>query len=199
MSDLTAPVGRLSFPDLDEPDHVTAARELRAMVDGLSVKMECRQDTRPVAKDDWKHKANAASVHCAITAPRLPDAVQVDYSAGIGIWLPALAKGTGRLAREIRDAGRPERWTKLYAMQGFLEKCRATWKPEPFDVIAACLRDSDALDYDGDFEAWASDTGFDPDSRKGEKTFRECERIGRAMKRLFGADFQKARELASQL
>lgn len=184
-----------------EPDHVTAARELRAMIDGLSVKMECRQDTRPVSKDDWKHKANAASVHCTITAPRLPDFVQVEYSAGIGIWLPAVRKQKGAHSWELKAAEREDgaRWVDFLRYQPLLEKCRAAWKPDLVDVIAACLRDSDALDYDGDFEAWALEFGFGPDSRKGEKAFRECERNGRSMKQLFGADFQKARELASRL
>jgi hypothetical protein len=41
------------------------------------------------------------------------------------------------------------------------------------DVLQAICRDADVLDY-ADFETWADDLGFDPDSQSGETTYRLC-------------------------
>lgn len=180
-------------------DYQIAAIELRAIIEGLGATIVCAPDNTPLKKDEWAVKANAARVICTISAPPLREPFTTPYAAGIGIWLPAVAKGKGETARLVRLQGKGDKWTKLHARQPLLERARAAWNPELFDVIASCLRDSDALDYDGDFEEWASNSGYEPDSRSAETTFCECERIGRAMKRLFGKDFDKARELAGQL
>lgn len=49
-------------------------------------------------------------------------------------------------------------------------------KPDSRDVIWSLLMDSDVLNY-GDFESWAGDFGYDPDSRKAERTYNDCMRI----------------------
>lgn len=45
--------------------------------------------------------------------------------------------------------------------------------PDTVDVIYSLLQNGDVLDYSG-FESWASDFGYDPDSRKGEKIYKDC-------------------------
>ena len=182
-------------------DHEIAARDLRAIVDGLGATMTASPDSSPLKPDDWAKKANAARVHCVISSPRLRDPLSVPYAAGIGVWLPAMLEAKGEAGARLRQArtSYDKRWEKTYAAEPIIEKARLAWKPGLFDVLASCLCDSDALQYDGDFEEWARDLGYESDSRSAEKTFRECERIGRAMKRLFGADFERARALAAGL
>ena len=45
--------------------------------------------------------------------------------------------------------------------------------PQLEDVLYSLIADSDCLEYNG-FEDWASCMGFDEDSRKAEKLYRDC-------------------------
>lgn len=46
-------------------------------------------------------------------------------------------------------------------------------RPNPADVMHSLVMDSLVLDA-GDFEEWASELGYDTDSRSAEKTYRAC-------------------------
>lgn len=46
-------------------------------------------------------------------------------------------------------------------------------KPDPIDVIYSLVMDSSVLDS-GDFENWASELGYETDSRKAESIYRAC-------------------------
>lgn len=46
-------------------------------------------------------------------------------------------------------------------------------QPKALDVIHSLVMDSDVLDAGG-FESWASDLGFDTDSRNAEKIYQAC-------------------------
>lgn len=63
-------------------------------------------------------------------------------------------------------------------------------EPKLEDVLC-CLFDENP-DSSGSFEDWCSDFGYDPDSRKAERIYRGCVRIGARLHRLFGADFEEA-------
>lgn len=45
--------------------------------------------------------------------------------------------------------------------------------PEPLDVIHSLASDSDTLYY-STYEDWADSLGYDPDSRDGERIYRQC-------------------------
>lgn len=45
--------------------------------------------------------------------------------------------------------------------------------PDPVDVFYSLAMDSDVLNY-GTFEEWASEFGYDPDSRSAESIYRAC-------------------------
>jgi hypothetical protein len=49
--------------------------------------------------------------------------------------------------------------------------------PDACDVLHSLLMDSEVLDSNS-FESWASDFGYDPDSRKAESIYRACLEIG---------------------
>lgn len=57
--------------------------------------------------------------------------------------------------------------------------------PDVADVMYCLLSDAEAIDYPS-YEEWAADLGFDADSRKGERAYRECLATGLALRRLFG-------------
>lgn len=71
--------------------------------------------------------------------------------------------------------------------------------PDPVDVFASLVRDSDVLESGG-FESWAADCGYDVDSRKAEAIFRLCVEHALALAGAIGhADLARARDLARQL
>jgi hypothetical protein len=58
-------------------------------------------------------------------------------------------------------------------------------KPDGWEVLACCARDGvDALFDNGSFEDWASNYGYDPDSRSAERIFNQTREVGLKMLRL---------------
>src|SRR5690606_18142052 len=79
----------------------------------------------------------------------------------------------------IRDLGNHGSIGRMDAIQNECQTAKH-WKtrqniPSPtIDEFLYCLvSDSSVLDC-GEFKNWASDYGYDPDSRKAEKIYREC-------------------------
>ena len=69
--------------------------------------------------------------------------------------------------------------------------------PLPRDVLYSLGMDASVIDYPS-FEEWASDFGYEPDSRKAEKTYQECLRIALELRAMLGdAGMQSLRD-ASQ-
>lgn len=67
--------------------------------------------------------------------------------------------------------------------------------PDIVDVIYSLLMDAQAIDCQ-DFEMWAGDMGYDTDSRKAEGIYKECVKIGMAMRACLGDELiEKLREL----
>lgn len=58
-------------------------------------------------------------------------------------------------------------------------------KPNTLDVIYSLLLDADVLNSDS-YEDWASNTGFDPDSRKGEKLYKQALEIALKLRNALG-------------
>lgn len=68
-------------------------------------------------------------------------------------------------------------------------------KPELRDVLYSLVSDSDVLESSG-FEDWASNLGYDTDSRKAEAIYNSCIEIALKLKALIGqANLDKLREL----
>lgn len=67
--------------------------------------------------------------------------------------------------------------------------------PDIVDVIHSLLLDSQAIDYQ-DIEQWAGDMGYDNDSRNAETIYKQCVKIGLAMRACLGDELiDKLREL----
>lgn len=61
-------------------------------------------------------------------------------------------------------------------------------EPKAADVLNALASDSAGFDNARSFEDWASEYGYDPDSRKAEKIYRVCERQAAKLKNFLGDD-----------
>lgn len=73
----------------------------------------------------------------------------------------------GFKASGVRWGGRPEAYG---ATRGNVAQ---PIKPDSLNVLASLAMDSDVIDAGG-FESWASDLGYDTDSRKAESIYRAC-------------------------
>lgn len=65
-----------------------------------------------------------------------------------------------------------------------------TKEPTLADILDCLASDAAGIDNARDFEDWCAELGYDPDSRKAEKTFKVCEKQAESLKRLFGEDFK---------
>lgn len=73
-----------------------------------------------------------------------------------------------------------ECWAALAAIR------RTRWTPDPIEILWAIARDGDALE--STFEDWASELGYDTDSRKAERTYRACQENCLRLKKILSAD-----------
>lgn len=62
-----------------------------------------------------------------------------------------------------------------------------TSEPEAVGVLECLLSDSDVDNYD--FEEWARNLGYDPDSRKAEKTYKACQKLTEKLHKFLGENF----------
>lgn len=63
------------------------------------------------------------------------------------------------------------------------------------DVVAAIVRDADCGNYS--LDEFCSELGYEEDSRKAEKIWRQCKAMLPKVKKFFGADFAEVAEAAS--
>lgn len=71
--------------------------------------------------------------------------------------------------------------------------------PAMADVLSSLLSDADAIDC-GTFEEWASNLGYDTDSRNAEAIYRACIDCGLALRRMLGDEaIRKLHELLADL
>jgi hypothetical protein len=64
-----------------------------------------------------------------------------------------------------------------------------TSKPNTFDAAHCVLSDASGFENSQGFEDWASDYGYDTDSRDAEDIYRATERVHRNIMRLLGDDY----------
>lgn len=96
------------------------------------------------------------------------------YSAGSAHCPAYLAKGLGHTNSIMRDAAiRYECEQGFASLHVFGLKRGKPLMPDALDVLYSLAMDASVLDAGG-FENWASDFGYDTDSRKAESVYRAC-------------------------
>jgi hypothetical protein len=135
-----------------------------------------------------------------------------DYGAGTG-HTPA-AKASAR-ALNLASAHMPERSARQALIDWEIEhglaarfamgdsiigdRRRGVLRPDYVDVFSSLAMDSDVIDAGG-FESWASDCGYDTDSRAAESIYRACLEIALKLRAALGDEaLREAQELAREL
>lgn len=204
----------------ERPDYEVAREELAALMTALGltfafefvplskVSAERRaswshssHDGKPRPFLTWKAKLHKGTVPGEPTGPVI---METEYSAGSG-HCPASKRGRTDTDRAHMIAWECEHGRKAdgIAYEGREVRCWGSSKgallPDPVDVFALLLSDSDVIDC-ATFEEWASDCGYDTDSRKAEAIYRACLEIGLKLRAALGDEtLSKAREIAGRL
>jgi len=64
-------------------------------------------------------------------------------------------------------------------------------EPTVADVVSCLISDAEGVKNARDFEDWARDLGFDPDSRKAERIWKVCIKLQARIERLLGEDYSR--------
>lgn len=126
-----------------------------------------------------------------------------DYMQGIG-YVPGYPQGLAGRRRTIEEDEQLKfytsaAWTGKYPTKFHRNINHTSTKPLPpptlRDVLYSLVADSDVLETSG-FEEWASNLGYDTDSRKAEAIYNSCIEIALKLKALIGwENLEKLREL----
>jgi hypothetical protein len=133
--------------------------------------------------------------------------VAIDYSAGVG-HCPSTGysrKGDPQAERRLLEfecehgiRGRYLVTTDMVIPYIYSSgKGRQRILPKLADVLSCLVTDADAINYSS-FEDWASSFGYDTDSRKAEKIYQECLKIGLALRNSLSDDGLKRLQNAAQ-
>lgn len=143
----------------------------------LNWKVTLKCNGREVITTDY----SAGSAHCPSHGKKLPTG-----------WDKS-PKAWPREAVEFEcESGYPARFH--HWARGFSGDKTQPILPSQIDVIHSLVTDSDVIDY-RNFEEWANEFGYDPDSRSGEKVYNACLQIALGMRAGIGeAGMQTLRE-----
>jgi hypothetical protein len=102
----------------------------------------------------------------------------------------------GRASRNpnMNDAGNMDHWLVLFRNKAGRSLTThfsmgvglGGKEPTAEDVLDCLASDSSSIENAFDFEEWASNFGYDTDSREAERTYRACERQAGKLKRFLG-------------
>jgi len=118
-----------------------------------------------------------------------------DYQQGIGHipGLPYNARPTIHYDKCVRNSC--EHGSSYVDSSSGVIRGRPLSAPALADVLYCLISDADAIEYPT-YEDWASNMGYDTDSRKGEATYRACLETGLKLRALIGdGALTKLREL----
>lgn len=141
-------------------------------------------------------KEEQPSLNWKVTLRNAGKSFTTDYMQGIG-HLPQLpGKVPSLLSREYErvaaESGKLGRYFSPGSRLMLTEKQVAA--PLLRDVLYCLVSDSSALDF-GSFEEWASDYGYDLDSRSDERVYQACLTVALHLRHLLGeANLIKLRE-----
>lgn len=155
-------------------DWKAEAEARRAAIVATLESLKLTVESRFVPFSQSRNKAEKhATLNWVVTVKRDGrDVLSTDYSAGAA-HCPSYKQGNSvaiMLAHHECETGRKAKVDmtgKAYSPNG------ATIRPDAVDVIYSLSMDSSVLDYAG-FEDWASEYGYDADSRSAESAYRAC-------------------------
>lgn len=183
---------------IQDMDYKEAAAELARRAEALGLSIDCAfvpfSQSRN-AKEKWQ------SLNWRVTLKRNGrDILETDYSQGIAHCPAYSIKGkygqANAIAIEI-EKGRIAK--KAFGDGRYFESRKPIAPPSLADVLSSLCMDSDVLNY-ANFEQWAKNFGYDPDSRKGEAIYRQCLEIALTLRAAIGdADLSELCQLAAMM
>lgn len=134
----------------------------------------------PPRGDNWE---------CAtwqVTLTRGPVSLATPYYMGLAC-LPGLPSGGRVLAVKNNVANSLEKGT--YPVNWFNDspfiRRKPLTAPKLRDVLYSLVQDASVIDHDS-FESWASEFGYDEDSRAAERTYQQCMAIALKLRAMLG-------------
>lgn len=88
----------------------------------------------------------------------------------------------------VLKRGSPRRQLTVLFSQGE-GICR---EPEAVDVLNCLVSDAQTIENARSFEEWASELGFETDSRKAERSYKQCVAQTEKLERFLGDDYEHA-------
>jgi len=123
-----------------------------------------------------------------------------EYSEGIGCYskdMPVALK-TRLTLSEKGTIDQACETGKLFREGSVLSFPKKTLTPDINGILASFFLDATAVNYDT-FESWASELGYDTDSRRAEQTYNYCLSVGLKLRNALGSSrFEKMQEVCSQ-
>lgn len=164
--------------------------EIQALIDSLGI-------TYKVVFVPFSKSRNAkeknVSLNWLVTIEKGRQSLTTDYMQGIGHF-PNYANSLSRNAaydRYIKECIECGKYAKNVTGKTFHSvnqvPMQAIPAPDLIDVLYSLAVDSEVIDYSG-FEDWAENFGYDVDSRKAEKTYRDCLEIALKLRSMLGDD-----------
>tara|TARA_Y100000310_G_scaffold297836_1_gene331201 strand:+ start:3372 stop:3893 length:522 start_codon:yes stop_codon:yes gene_type:complete len=144
----------------------------------LIKKHDVRMEAEPIPSNPNMNDMMAGSGHYLCTITGANGKVQIPYSVGPGIienWILLSKFSHHKAATREREAGDKS----MAAKQKYdtaMEWGRNKYRPEIEDVLNCLASDAASVRNARHFEEWASELGYDEDSRKAEDIYRICEK-----------------------
>jgi hypothetical protein len=175
--------------------------EIQELLESLGLSIEVG-DPAPFFKDNW------AAVEFKLTLNFQGKAILSDLSYKMGVGhFPLKYDNLPFTYKNGRDSFTEEEESLYYALkynpsprytnQSKVDKIHASIAakisklegitPSLTEVMFDQVQNYSVLDFSS-FEEWAEDYGYDPDSRKGEKCYKECLRMALALRNALGED-----------
>ena len=177
--------GKVDMSELSKQERAAIVESLGLTVDSVFV---------PFSQS--RNKGNKEmTLNWAVTVRRNGrEVLTTDYSAGIAHAPSYNAKAKTPSERDLMLRAECEtgqrslgmRWGHRGEVQHGTGERNAI-KPDAIDVLYSLAMDSDVLDYPS-FEDWASNFGYEVDSRKAETTYRACLDIALKLRASLGDD-----------
>lgn len=132
--------------------------------------------------------------HYLVTLTRGKEKMTVCYSMGYGH--AQFDKHSIRRAETLGASFSKYTFDRLYGQDkiAYAERCGVKViapVPELADVLDNLASDAAGYENARSFEDWASDYGYDTDSRKAERIYSEIKKQVSELRRLLGADYEK--------
>ena len=122
-----------------------------------------------------------------ITANRITmTATKIDQNPNAPDWTEA---DHWRVNMRRVPGGKVDTRMSTYFSQGYAHHGA---EPDAASVLDCLASDAASVDQARDYEDWARDFGYDPDSRKAEKIYKACQRRAERLKAFLGDDLYQA-------